>query len=93
VVKGKTQPVRIYEVLDYHTDETFPNLMEVTGHFKEGRQAYRNARWPQAIKSFREALRLHPHDKLSHLYIDRCEQLKAHPPQGVWDGVWTMTSK
>jgi adenylate cyclase len=93
VVKGKTQPVRIYEVLDYHTNETFPNLMEVTGHFKEGRQAYRNAKWLQAIKSFREALRLHPQDKLSQMYIERCEHLKAAPPPGVWDGVWTMTSK
>jgi len=93
VVKGKTQPVRIYEILDYHTDESFPNLMEVTGHFKEGRQAYRNAQWLQAIKSFSEALRLHPQDKLSQLYIDRCEHLKDNPPNGVWDGVWTMTSK
>src|SRR6185503_17088336 len=29
VVKGKTQPIGLIEVLDYHTDETFPNCMEV----------------------------------------------------------------
>ena len=28
VVKGKTEPVAVYEILDYHTDETFPNVME-----------------------------------------------------------------
>src|SRR3546814_8217350 len=28
VVKGKTEPVAIYEILDYHTDESYPNLME-----------------------------------------------------------------
>ena len=36
VVKGKTQPVGVYEVLDFHTPETFPNLAEVLGHFREG---------------------------------------------------------
>ena len=93
VVKGKTKPVRIYEVLDYYTEEAFPNMMELTGYFKEGRQAYRNGDWPKALKSFGEALRLHPQDKLSQHYIDRCEHLKANPPEGIWDGVWKMTSK
>ncbi|MEI6305308.1 MAG: GAF domain-containing protein [Deltaproteobacteria bacterium] len=93
VVKGKTQPVRIYEILDYYSDESFPNMMEVTGYFKEGRQAYRNGDWAKAVKSFGEALRLHPQDKLSQNYIDRCEHLKANPPDGIWDGVWKMTSK
>ncbi|MBU1150436.1 MAG: GAF domain-containing protein, partial [Proteobacteria bacterium] len=27
-VKGKTQSVGVYEVLDYHTEETYPNLMD-----------------------------------------------------------------
>jgi hypothetical protein len=26
VVKGKTQPVAIYEILDYHTEESYPNM-------------------------------------------------------------------
>lgn len=93
VVKGKTEFVRIYEVLDYHTEESFPHLMEVSGYFKEGRTAYRNANWQQAIKLFGEALRLHPNDKLSQLYIERCRHLEANPPQGEWNGVWVMTSK
>ncbi|MDD5286427.1 MAG: GAF domain-containing protein [Desulfuromonadaceae bacterium] len=93
VVKGKTQPVRVYEVLDYHIEETFPNLMEVTGYFKEGRRTYRNGNWNDAIKSFGEALRLHPQDKLSQIYIERCEYLRANPPGDTWQGVWTMSSK
>jgi hypothetical protein len=34
VVKGKTQPVAVFEVLDYHTEQTFPNLMDVVSHTK-----------------------------------------------------------
>ena len=93
VVKGKTSFARVYEVLDYHTHETFPHMMEVVGHFTEGRRAYGSGMWLKAIRSFREALRLHPADTLSQLYIDRCEHLHANPPQEPWEGVWTMTSK
>ena len=93
VVKGKTQPVRVYEVLDYHNEETFPNLMEVTGYFKEGRRMYQNGNWNDAARFFGESLRLHPQDKLSQIYIERCEHLKINPPGGTWNGVWTMSSK
>lgn len=92
VVKGKTEPVRIYEVLDHHTDESFPNLMEAAGHFHEGRKAYRAGDFARACKSFAECLRLNPADALSQTYIERCGQLAAAKPKD-WCGVWTMTSK
>ena len=93
VVKGKTRPVGVYEVLDYHTDETFPNLMNVVNQFKDGVTKYRGGKWDAAINAFREALRLNPADKLSEIYIERCEKLKLDPPQGEWDGVWVMEKK
>jgi len=34
VVKGKTEPVGVYEVLDFHTEETFPHMPEVIGLFR-----------------------------------------------------------
>jgi adenylate cyclase len=93
VVKGKTEPVGVYEVLDYHTEETFPNLMETVSYFKDGRNFYRKGAWDKAIGAFSEALALNPTDKLSQIYIDRCSQLKESPPTGDWNGVWVMTSK
>jgi adenylate cyclase len=92
VVKGKTKPVGVYEVLDYHNDETFPNLMDVVNHFREGRKHYRAANWDGAIRAFEECLKANEQDKLSRIYIERCELLKAAPPPD-WDGVWRMTSK
>jgi adenylate cyclase len=92
VVKGKTEPARVFEVLDYHTDETFPNLMEVVNHFKEGRGHYRKGDWDKAVKSFKECLKLHPEDKLSHTYVEWCEEYKKKPPKD-WTGVRVATSK
>lgn len=92
VVKGKTEPVAVHEVLDYHTDETFPNLMDVVNDFRDGISSYRRGAWDAAIGCFQRCLRAHPADALSATYVERCEQLRADPPE-QWDGVWVMTSK
>jgi adenylate cyclase len=92
VVKGKTQPVGVHEVLDYHTDESFPNMMDVVNHFREGRKHYKAGNWDNSIRAFQECLKANERDKLSTVYIGRCEQMKATPPTD-WDGVWRMTSK
>jgi len=92
VVKGKTEPVGVYEVLDYHTEETFPNLMDCVGLFTEGRRHYRNGEWDKGIRSFNDVLKANPADALSETYIERCEHLKAEDPKD-WNGVWVMKSK
>lgn len=94
VVKGKTKPVAIFEVLDYHTEESFPHLMEVVNHFKSGLDLYRKGNFNKAIEAFNATLALHPQDKLANMYIDRCNNLIASPPPaGEWNGVWVMKSK
>ncbi|MFC1824478.1 GAF domain-containing protein [Thermodesulfobacteriota bacterium] len=93
VVKGKTKPVGIYEILDYHDDETFPDMMDVVGYFKEGLALYRKMNWDKAIKAFKEALSLNNNDKLSQIYIERCEHLTENPPGDDWNGVWVMKTK
>ena len=59
-VKGKTQSVEVYEILDYYTEEIYPNLMEVVNHFRDGLALYRRREWDRAIARFDEALRLNP---------------------------------
>jgi adenylate cyclase len=93
VVKGKTEPVGVYEVLDHHTDESFPNLMDVVSYFNEGMRSYRAAKFSNAIAQFEKALTFHPRDKLSGTYIDRCRHLMKDPPDGDWKGVWVLTEK
>ncbi len=93
VVKGKTRPVAIFEVLDFHTETSFPNLMDVVNHFKDGIQKYRAAQWEPAMAAFHKALAANPADRLSGIYISRCLKLKQSPPEGPWDGVWVMEDK
>jgi adenylate cyclase len=93
IVKGKTEPVGIYEVLDYHSDESFPNLMEAVLYFKDAVGHYRKGSWTQAISAFNEVLKLNPADRLAQVYIERCEHMMAHPPPDDWGGVWVMSTK
>ena len=93
VVKGKTEPVGIYEVLDYHDDNTFPNLMEAVSCFKDGLTYYRKRKWDIAVRAFKKALSLNQNDMLPKMYIERSEFLKADPPGHDWNGVWVMKSK
>jgi adenylate cyclase len=93
VVKGKTKPVVIYEVLDYHNDETFPNVMSAVDHFNHGIKLYRESKWDKSIEAFKETLNLNQKDNLSKMYIERCTNLKKNPPGDDWDGVWRMSTK
>ncbi|NQZ08333.1 MAG: GAF domain-containing protein [Algicola sp.] len=93
VVKGQTKPVAIFEVLEYHNEESFPQAMEVIGHFKDGIQKYRLGEWDSAIAAFEQVLALNRQDALTEIYIERCHYFKDNPPSDDWDGVWRMTSK
>ena len=93
IVKGKTEPVGVYEILDFHTDESFPNMPEALNLFRSGLKYYRSGEFDRAIAQFHEALTLHPGDKLSETYIERCCYLKENPIAGPWNGVWVMTKK
>ena len=93
VVKGKTQPVAIYEILDYHTEESYPNLTDALRHFKAGLQKYRQRKWDDAKGEFAEVLEINRHDKAAQLYVDRCEHFLREPPGADWNGDWVMESK
>jgi adenylate cyclase len=93
IVQGKTQPVGLHEVLDYHSDESFPNVMEVLNAFRHGVKCYRERRWDEGMKAFREALEFNPTDFVSQMYLDRCVHLKHSPPAEDWNGVFVMKTK
>ena len=93
IVKGKTEPVGVYEVLDFHDDDSYPDLVEALGLFNDGYRSWNEGKWDQATKLFNSVKKINPNDKAAQLYIDRCSHMKKNPPKGEWDGVWVMTSK
>lgn len=92
-VKGKQLPVKVYEVLDHHDKQTFPNLEQVIDITHNGIDLYRQQRWEEAIEVFNSAVRLNRKDELCKMYVVRCHYFQQNQPGPDWDGVWTMTSK
>ena len=90
-VKGKTRPVRIFELLGEKKDEPgYQNLIKV---FATGLTLYRDGKWDDAIAAFQDACKIKHDDFVSTTYIERCKTLKQHPPAHPWDGVFVMTKK
>ena len=93
VVKGKTEAVAIYEVLDFHNDESFPNMLDVLEYYRNGFSWYRKQQWDKAESAFTRAIELNPKDKLSQIYLERTGYMKTNPPAADWDGTWVLKSK
>ena len=91
-VKGKREPVKIYEILGKGKIPT--NKQPFITTFERAIATYKAQRWDEAIALFNEVRgNLKPNDYCSAMYIERCEQMRANPPGEDWDGVYTMTTK
>lgn len=91
-VKGKAQPVGVFEVLD-HLEEDIPDLGALLEPYDAGLEAYRRRDWTGACSRFDRALLACPGDGPSRLYRERCAYFLEHPPADDWDGVWVMKEK
>ncbi|MGN7612587.1 adenylate/guanylate cyclase domain-containing protein [Magnetococcales bacterium HHB-1] len=92
-VKGKQQPIRIYEVMDHYLDTEFPALERAIEHFSYGVQCYRQRQWQEAGKAFAEVIRIKPMDKPALIYLQRCLEYGERAPDPLWDGVVTLGEK
>jgi adenylate cyclase len=93
VVKGKTKPVKVYELTGLK--EQIPeNLLERNRLFEEGLAAYFDRDWERAISLFGKSseLELYDHNP-SRVFIRRCEMMSADPPPEDWNGVFVMEQK
>ena len=93
VVKGKSEPVLVHELLDFSSEASFPQRTAVLELYRRALDAYRQQQWSAATDLLQQALALHPNDRLSQLYLERAHHLQANPPGDHWDGVWVMDSK
>ena len=90
-VKGKTEPVRIFELMAH--GESPQAVRDRVTRFNSGFAYYHDQKWQEAIDSFNAALSFDPSDQTSQLYVDRCRNYLKTPPGERWDGVFTMTTK
>jgi len=91
-VKGKEQPVKIYE-LQVRRSQASSEQQALIEEFHAALVDYRDRRWERAGQAFQAILERHLHDGPAKLYVERCQALAANPPPEGWDGVYTLTTK
>ena len=91
-VKGKDEPVAIYEPLA-PTEEVSREELKELGLHRQAMKLYRAQDWDMAEIQFLNLQKLSPDRSLYQLYIERIAQHRQTPPGENWDGVFTHTSK
>jgi len=95
-VKGRVQPVRVYELIG-RSERLKGEQLECVTRYETGMDAYLARDWAGAARRFGEAAKLesargrilHP----SKVMEARCLLYTAQPPPENWDGVFVMTRK
>ncbi len=101
VVKGRSQPVEIFELVGLEEDVA-PAALECLELFAKARAHYLRQEWAGAEEAFAAAAVLEPNQpgrdagvegNPSLIMLERCRQLRAAPPPADWDGVYRMKTK
>ena len=91
-VKGKVEPVKIYELVGYR-NELQKMQKEVIELYEEAFDFYQKKKWDNALEILKKLTKLIPDDLATQNIIERCEYYKKEPPQKGWDGTWVMKTK
>ncbi|MDZ7289167.1 MAG: CHASE2 domain-containing protein [candidate division KSB1 bacterium] len=92
-VKGKSRPVRVYELCARRDDDFDKKLARAFTHFARGLELYRLQKWQNAIFEFRRVLELKPNDGPAKEFLRRCDIFMQSPRPPDWDGVFEMRTK
>lgn len=90
-VKGKSEPVRIYEILQIKS-KSQEKLSEIKNLFEAGLHFYRHKQWDKSEKYFTACYQKYQ-DLPSKVFIERIRHFKITPPPAKWDGVFEMKVK
>jgi adenylate cyclase len=91
-VKGKEQPVDVYELIA-PAGQLTDNQKQIIDAFHQAIEYYRNGKFDEAIVRFNQVGQSWPDDGPTKTYLKRCAELKASPLTEGWDGTWTLTNK
>ncbi|KAJ3325307.1 hypothetical protein HDU76_013193 [Blyttiomyces sp. JEL0837] len=94
IVKGKTTPLRLYEVIDADaSDESRASKIRLKETYLKGIQYYWDGLIDDAKEEFAKILRVFPDDLASRVFFERCGFWIENGMPEEWDPVWKMEEK
>jgi class 3 adenylate cyclase len=91
-VKGKSVPVRIYEVLCPRGELT-PRQATLVGEYQRGMDSYLNRDFGAAIEVFEKLAAAYSDDPATFVMLERSRAFRETPPPPAWHGEFVMKSK
>jgi adenylate cyclase len=85
-VKGKTKPVDTFTVIRQNPD------LPALAVYEQAIKDYRTGHFEKARQNLEKIVPAWNHNDLPKIYLERCLELIAHPPES-WDGVFIMKTK
>jgi adenylate cyclase len=99
IVKGRTEPIEIYEVLEAEVESSRQLKLETLEIYEKGIQYYKASadaaadNLHQAKAAFEQVLSINPQDKTARLYCDRINAMLDRGLPENWSGAWTFSQK
>ena len=99
IVKGRTEPIEIYEVLDAEAESSRRLKLDTLELYARGIHYYKASadgavdNLCQARAAFAQVLSINPQDKTARLYCDRINAMLDRGLPENWSGAWTFSQK
>jgi len=92
-VKGKTEPVTVYEVFDGEASESVRLKRETLPYFRKGVELYGRRKFVEDETLFKAVLDDSPGDAAAEVYVERCRHYQEQGVPEEWDGVEDLAEK
>ncbi len=92
-VKGKKEPVGIYECFDDNNQQTIALKVDTLPDFKKGLEQFLSRDFPQAVTTFSNILKVNTIDRPARFFMNKSGEYLLKGVSDDWDGVEVMTFK
>ncbi|MFA8449535.1 MAG: adenylate/guanylate cyclase domain-containing protein [Bacteroidales bacterium] len=92
-VKGKTNAVRIFELINGESKEQYKLKERTKDKLSNGIKLYHNRQFEEALIVFTELHSINKQDKVFSIYINRCKKYLEFGSPEKWDGIESLDSK
>ncbi|KAF0093105.1 MAG: chemotaxis protein CheY [Puniceicoccaceae bacterium 5H] len=91
-VKGRTQPVGVYEILDADPPEVRDGKLATLAEYQSALRAFRHGHWDAAIRQFEAIQDINPEDATIQRHLEQIWELRERADED-WAGVIKLQTK
>jgi len=92
-VKGKLEPVQIFEIMDSEPYALMTQKVALKPLFNQAIDAYYRQQFEHALQKFQQVLAEFPQDKAASFYLERCQHYIEYGIPEDWEGVEALAQK